>query len=155
MKKNSLKNFLLDADVRQKSAQTENSSLRTKNFALLCIDYGEKYCGIAWSPDGIISLPVEIIDTQGAEKKIRELITDKKIKQLVFGLPLAPDGGENHICQMIKKFAQKFNSQSLKLVFVNERGSSQSTLRSKNLRIDDQAAVNILQYYLESSPNTI
>jgi RNase H-fold protein (predicted Holliday junction resolvase) len=146
MSKNNLKAFLLNADAEQ---QKPNKNIEQKNYPILSIDYGEKFCGIAWSPDAITSLPLQVVPTNTAKKIVQTLINQKKIQTLVLGLPTAPDGGENHICEMTRKFAQNFCSKKKQIIFVNERGSSQATLKRKNNRIDDQAALNILKYYLE------
>jgi RNase H-fold protein (predicted Holliday junction resolvase) len=147
MAKNNLKSFLLNAHAEQ---DQPSKKIEQKKYPILSIDYGEKFCGLAWSPDGITALLIKVTPTPQAEKETKELLSQKKIKTLVLGLPTAPDGGENHICAITRTFAQKFSSKELTIKFVNERGSSRATIQGKNKRIDDQAALNILKYYLES-----
>ena len=125
----------------------------TKKSPILAFDYGEKFCGLAWSPDGVVVFPLEIVETAKAREKILELYKVKKCQQLVIGLPISGDGSENQVCQKIREFAKSLDIENIE--FVNERNSSQETFfRGKSnqpkQRIDDLAAARILEYWLES-----
>ena len=136
---------LLDLEVRN-----ERATSKGVKKTILAVDYGEKCTGLAYSPDGRTILPLEVLDTPKAEGKMLKTIDEKSIEIVVFGLPLGIHGEENHICEAIRSFAQKIDRQfSGKVDFVNERYSSQTSLPgTPSERVDDLAAMNILEYYL-------
>jgi len=111
----------------------------------LGVDFGEKFCGLAFSPDGICVLPLAVIPTKDLENKIRQIVTEKHIRKIIFGLPFLPDGKENRICPIIRKFAGKFESLAT-IGFVNERFSSKTVYGKGEERIDDLAAIRILEF---------
>ena len=128
--------------------QNEDTSLHDSNEVLLALDWGEKFCGLAWTPDGQVCLPVGVFPGTQIQNKIKEFAQEKSIKKIIIGLPISGDGSENHICKAIRNFANDFISLDVK--WSNERGSSQATLSPKNERIDDLAAVRILEQYLQT-----
>lgn len=134
----------------------ENAQNPAKLSPILAFDYGEKMSGLAWSPDGIVVFPIEVIENKSSEW-MREILektyTEKKCQQLVIGLPISGDGTENSICKTIRNFAKSLEIKDI--AFVNERNSSQEVIssrksREKNERIDDLAAARILEYWLGS-----
>lgn len=132
--------------------RTQNESKNFEKKVLLSVDYGEKFCGLAFSPDGICVFPLLVIPNKALFETIIEKIEEKKIQEIIFGLPLSSDNYENKICQQVKKIAQKFKKLGYKIHFQNERFSSQNTITSKkNSRIDDLAAAKILEYFLEKT----
>ena len=147
MKNQNLHQFLTDA-----AARSERSTESTRNpgqFPVLAVDYGEKFCGLAWSLDGTVVLPIAVVKTAEAKPRITELCGNKNICTLVFGLPVTTDGRENHVCAQIRAFAQSC-AHLATVDFVDERGSSRGTIaKDAAQRIDDLAAVNILGYWLE------
>lgn len=146
MKKTNLKAFLANAAAK---ADRGSSTQDPEKFPVLAIDYGEKFCGLAWSLDGSVALPIEVVSTTEAKATIVQICGEKKIKTLIFGLPISGDGSENHICAQIRSFAYGVSYLG-SIEFINERGSSQGMqLSKKSERIDDLAAVNILEYWLE------
>lgn len=57
---------------------------------IVAIDYGSKNIGIAWSPDGIFSFPVGIIQKTTLQKDIEsvlEIVNQKKAELIVLGYP--------------------------------------------------------------------
>ena len=116
-------------------------------FPILAIDYGERYTGLAWSPDGITPLPLEVVETIMLAEKISHIIAQKKIQHLVWGLPVNQAGVETPLSALITKIAQELSS--LPYTLVNERYSSQQTIASARERRDDLAAMNILEFYLD------
>lgn len=114
---------------------------------LLALDWGSKNCGLAWTPDGSVCLPLGIFPIDATPTMIRNFLTEKTIAELIVGLPLSEDSTENDTCTRIRSFTQQFES-ILPVIFVNERGSSQATISPDRNRIDDLAAAQILQNYL-------
>jgi RNase H-fold protein (predicted Holliday junction resolvase) len=118
----------------------------------LSVDYGTKFSGLAWSPDGTISFPLSVVQSHDLVGQVQQLIRTKKITHLVIGLPVSGDGSENEVCAVIRKFAQGFVSIVPSVELINERSSSQlAALPGKKLdRHDDLAALKILEFYLDS-----
>lgn len=127
----------------------EKSSLE-KSEAVVALDYGEKFCGLALVPDGKTVLPAAVVTTSELEGALKSLVTSYAVKRLVIGLPLSSDGTENHICSQIRNLASKLEQKftNVTISFVNERFSTQAVLSPDKSRIDDLAAMQILEFYL-------
>jgi RNase H-fold protein (predicted Holliday junction resolvase) len=123
--------------------QEKSSSQNVKN--ILALDYGEKFCGLAFSPDGICTFPLEVVPTEKIEEKMKEVLNKKCVQGLVVGLPILPNGQENKLCGIIREFVKQFEAL-VPVEFVNERFSSKLVLPQKADRIDDFAAVKILEF---------
>lgn len=117
---------------------------------MVALDYGQKYCGIAYSPNGINVFPVQVVKHNELEAVLGELIQGKEIEKIVLGLPLSTNGQENPLCAEIRQFARRLGRQfGLPIDYVDERFSSKSSVTDKSRhRIDDLAAAQILEYYL-------
>jgi RNase H-fold protein (predicted Holliday junction resolvase) len=126
--------------------QNEQTSLNINNEPLLALDWGEKYCGLAWTPDGVVCLPIGVFSRTQISNEIKKLAQEKTIKKLIVGIPISGDGSENHICEIIRTFIKK--NISLPVEWCNERGSSQATISRDKTRIDDLAALHILERHL-------
>lgn len=141
--KRMIENLTLQNNAPQKQAGV---------FPILAIDYGQKYTGIAYSPDGIVVIPLAVVLTNHLTDRIKQLTEEKKIKKIVVGLPLEKDGNENPLSQEIRSFFKETGTD-MGIEFVNERFSSQniaiSTQKGKP-RIDDLAAAQILEFYLRT-----
>lgn len=135
--------------------QNENAHQKQKTAPLLALDWGEKFCGLAWTPEGQVCLPLGVFKRTQIENMINKFAQEKNITKIIVGLPISGDGTENHICRAIREFVK--NSICITVEWSNERGSSQATISPNNDRIDDLAAVQILEQYLrkqEVSPST-
>ncbi|PID70708.1 hypothetical protein CSB37_01330 [bacterium DOLZORAL124_38_8] len=115
--------------------------------ALLGIDYGEKYCGLAWSPDGVVVFPLRVVPRAETATEIERILNEKQIQTLVFGLPLGSKNEENHICAQVRAFADLFKQSGRTIHFQNEQFSSQAVMGTAN-RIDHWAAAKILEYWI-------
>ncbi len=138
--------MLYELEAQQNKAQIH----KYKGKKILALDFGEKFCGVAFSLDGIMVIPISIFDTKKFEEEIEKLIKEKNPDFWILGLPLSSDNSENKICAKIKKIKKdiledKFQ-QEVKLV--NERCSSQNFYNLDG-RIDDLAAQKILEYFLD------
>ena len=141
-------------DLLNLQAQYERSEpVKRKKSALLAVDYGEKFCGLAVAPDGMTVLPAAVVVTQKLETALSSLVEQYKPTVVVFGLPVSSDSSENHVCDQIRKVVHQLTPRFKGLVFklVNERFSSQQTLSPSKDRIDDLAAMQILEFYLSSA----
>lgn len=120
--------------------------------ALLGVDYGEKFCGLAVAPDGQTVLPAAVVETSKLSSALESLVVTHKPEVIVFGLPVSSDGTENHICDQIRALVKTLTPKfkGLRVALINERFSSQKVLSPDKSRIDDLAAMQILQFYLDS-----
>ncbi len=123
--------------------QGKTSSRNVKN--ILALDYGEKFCGLAFSPDGVCAFPLEVVPTENIEETMKEVLNKKSVQRLVVGLPILPSGQENKLCGTIRIFVKPFE-KIVPVEFINERFSSKLVLPQKANRIDDFAAVKILEF---------
>lgn len=128
---------------------------------ILGVDFGKKRTGTAYMDMEIkIPFPCELIEESNAKKIKRALmniIEEKKIDTVVFGLPLSDDGKENEWCFEIRRFAEfLLKSVKVNIVFIDEYGTSKEAeiiLRGKKKSIkkknnDLVAATLILENYL-------
>ena len=121
----------------------ENQQQREKTPPILAIDFGEKFCGIAFSPDGAVIFPLGIFATAEIFLKIKNFLKTKKIEKIIVGLP---DCGEK-IRAKIFQFAKNLQIFGKKIEFENERFSSKiaGKIAARN---DDVAAAKILEFFL-------
>lgn len=142
--------WLHDIQARQQHTEV---SLEGKK-PLLGIDYGEKFCGVAWSPDGSSVLPLGVFPRATFTENLEKTLSGKvAVKDLVFGLPKDLNQAENHICEQIRQYAQQWENKGFNIQYIDERFSTRSALGPQDLgaaRIDDLAAVHILQSYIDS-----
>lgn len=128
---------------------------------ILGVDFGKKRTGTAYMDMEIkIPFPCELIEESNARKIKRALmniIEEKKIDTVVFGLPLSDDGKENEWCFEIRRFAEfLLKSVKVNIVFIDEYGTSKDAeyiLRGKKKSVkkknnDLVAATLILENYL-------
>lgn len=128
---------------------------------ILGIDFGKKRTGTAYMDMEIkIPFPCKLIEESNARKVKRALmniIEEKKIDTVVFGLPLSDDGKENEWCFEIRRFADfLLKSVKVEIVFIDEYGTSKDAeyiLRGKRKSVKKKsndliAATLILENYL-------
>ena len=130
----------------------------------LGIDHGDARIGIAATDDfGILAHPVETIDRAKTEPlaRISTIVSQRKIKTLVLGLPVRMDGTEGTSAEKVRAFGEKLRQQlpDLPLVFVDEtlttssaatklREAGRNAKQQKSI-IDQAAAVEILNAWME------
>lgn len=120
---------------------------------LLGVDYGAKFCGLAFSPDGSCVFALNVVPEKELEQEIKKYIHEKNISKIVIGFPIAPNNQENDVCKTIKQFAKKIQQRfNIPIDFQDEKFSTQEGLKfktKKEKRADHLAAAKILEYYLE------
>ena len=124
--------------------------MKMKLNCLCALDYGTKYCGVAYTPNGANVFPLAVLKHDELETCLLKIITEKEIEGFVIGLPLSTNGQENELCVKARQLGRRIKRQfDLPIDFVDERFSSKSsvTIPTKE-RIDDRAAAQILEYYL-------
>ncbi len=134
--------------------------------AILAFDYGEKRLGVAisdllWM---VASADKTIFRTSFANdlKLIQNLISEREVGGIVYGLPLQMDGSEGEVAAKVRQFASKLAEQiNLPYTFWDERLSSRAMENflikevdmSRNKRkkvLDSSSAAYILQGVLDS-----
>ncbi len=131
---------------------------------ILSIDFGKKRTGTAILDESIgIAFPHILIDESNARKvkrKLMDIIEEKNISTVIFGLPLSSEGKESSWCEEIRRFAHwlKKSVPKIEIIFVNEFGTSKEAdeiLRGKKKSVkksnhDLVAAVLIIETFLNN-----
>lgn len=133
------------------------------------LDLGSKTCGVSKSDTGLIAGQLTTIrfksdDYNEAVDKIIELLMEEKPDIVVMGYPLLENDDEGPRAQLSKQVAEIIEEESgIKVVLQDERYTTKdaeefliaaNVSRKKRKKvIDEQAAVRILQYYLDSIKN--
>lgn len=133
------------------------------------LDLGSKTCGVSKSDTGLIAGQLTTIrfksdDYNEAVDKIIELLMEEKPDIVVMGYPLLENDDEGPRAQLSKQVAEIIEEESgFKVVLQDERYTTKdaeefliaaNVSRKKRKKvIDEQAAVRILQYYLDSIKN--
>jgi putative holliday junction resolvase len=135
---------------------------------VLGIDHGEARIGLAITdPIGIMAHPLETIflKTSDPIERIKILVKDRQVKQIVLGLPIRMDGTEGTAADKVRKFGRELTEKiGLPLHYIDETlttvtASEKLRQAGKNAKkqkaiIDQAAAVEILSYWLEhNSPD--
>ena len=144
----------------------ELKSQLPKGRSILAFDYGEKRLGVAVSDLLLMTAnPIKIIYRSSFDKdiaQIKQIIEEKEVGAIVYGLPLQMDGSEGKTTEMVKEFAQKIAKHiDLPYAYWDERLSSRAVenflikevdmSRSKRKEtLDASAAAYILQGVLDS-----
>ncbi|CRF33438.1 Holliday junction resolvase [Brachyspira suanatina] len=128
---------------------------------VLGVDFGRKKTGTAFMDMDIkIPFPCKLIEESNARKVKRalmDIIEEKKIDTVVFGLPLSDEGKESEWCSEIRRFSEfLLKSVKVDIVFVDEYGTSKEAdfiLRGKKKKVKNKAndliaATLILENYL-------
>ena len=132
----------------------------------LGLDLGSVTCGVSESDTGFIASTVETIrfkpeDYNTAMDKVLEIVAKKKPDIIVIGYPLMLNDDEGPKAQLCREFGEVLEQESgVKVVLQDERFStaeSESILleadmsrKKRKKKIDQMAAVTILQRYLDS-----
>ena len=128
---------------------------------VLGVDFGKKRTGTAYMDMEIkIPFPCKLIEESNVRKvkmALINIIEEKKIDTVIFGLPLSDDGKENEWCFEIRRFADfLLKSVKVEIVFIDEYGTSKDAeyiLRGKKKSVKKKsndliAATLILENYL-------
>lgn len=130
------------------------------------VDYGDARIGLAISDAmRMVATPLETVTSQPpkpAFRRIRELLAEHAVKDLVIGLPLHMNGDEGDRAKLSRAFAEKIEKQvpGLRTYLWDERMTTAEaeramrtagakSCRRKEIR-DQLAAQLILQSWLDS-----
>ncbi len=131
----------LEGLLLQQSAEARKA-YDGKKPAWIGIDWGQKWSGIALSPDGNGVFSHSVTETHKLEKITKELIKLYGIVHMAIGISYSSTGDEAPQGVEIREFADGF-VPLVQVHFVDERNT---TIHRSNERTDDAAAALILQY---------
>lgn len=130
------------------------------------LDLGSVTCGVSKSDTGLIAGAVKTIrftkdDYDEALEKVESLINEYKPDVVVLGYPLLENGDVGPRARLSEEFKQYLEEDTnIKVVLQDERCTTKDSeefliqadvSRKKRKKIiDQQAAVRILQYYLDA-----
>ena len=130
------------------------------------LDLGSVTCGVSKSDTGLIANHVKTIrfkpdDYDDALDKIEEYVDEYKPDLIVLGYPLLENDDEGPRAKLSKEIGEILEKETgIKVVLQDERNTTKDSeefliaadvSRKKRKKIiDQQAAVRILQYYLDS-----
>lgn len=132
------------------------------------LDYGKARIGVAFSDlSGTIASADHIYKSQGEEKDLQyfsNLIKEKFVDFVVFGLPLNADGTESEMSAYVRDVANKLQAISgVEIAFQDERYTSfeaEEYLKEAGIKwekrkelLDKVSAQIILQNYMNEHPN--
>jgi len=136
---------------------------------ILGLDIGDRRIGMALSdPSGLLATPKGFIKRSNYEKdivRICNITIDEGVQRIVAGMPLSLNGRKGPQARMVDDFVGALRYQSSVPVETwDERYSTQDAermlrqaghkpSRERGL-VDSAAAAVILQWYLDSQPNT-
>ena len=132
----------------------------------LGLDLGSRTCGVAISDVmGFLARPVETVrfeddDYDACLEKLQKHIKENQIKKVVLGLPKHMNGDIGERAEISLAFKEKLEAIGLEVIMWDERLTTMAAQRilisadvSRKKRkqvIDQMAAVQILQSYLDS-----
>lgn len=133
---------------------------------ILGIDHGTVRIGLALSDElAVIANPLTTLDVgSGVEREIARIVEQKRVGEVVVGMPYRMSGERGSAAARVEKFAERLRKalpRDVPVVFVDERLSSKAAreslgftrrpqdLESKKL-VDQVAAVAILQDHLNT-----
>jgi len=131
------------------------------------VDWGRKRFGVALSDPGrLIAHPLVTLTRREGQRPpiaaLLDLIREHDVTGLVVGLPLSPDGEETGTTAEVRAFGEALARRAgLPLTYQDERLTTALALRAaraagvkdrdSRARIDQMAAVAILQQWLDAS----
>ena len=131
------------------------------------LDLGSVTCGIAKSDTGRLAQPVKTIrfhpdDYDEAIDRILAYLEEEKPDLVVMGYPLLENDDEGPRAQLSREIGEIIEQESgIKVVLQDERNTTKDSeaflieanvsRKKRKKAIDQQAAVRILQYYLEKN----
>ncbi len=134
---------------------------------LMGLDYGKTRIGVAFTDlSATIATADHIYKSCGLEKDIcyfANLIKEKSVSKVVFGLPLNTDGTECEMTAVVKDFAEQLaKATNVGIAFQDERYTSleaEELLKEAKIKwekrkelLDKVSAQIILQNYLNENP---
>lgn len=125
---------------------------------ILCFDWGARFIGVAFSPDRkhVFDRPaLEVNSDEGGIQSMENIIRHEKVRDVVFGLPLALSGQEGRMTLRVRTIAKKLQSRvACTIFFQDERLSSRGAhvvhiSQKDHVKEHSIAAEHILETFLK------
>ncbi len=117
---------------------------------LLALDIGMKRTGIAFvDTANDVVLPLDTIVADDADTMIENVIAivkERKVEQVIVGLPLLPSGEEGSQTDYVRSCANTLSESGVEVSFLDER---YTTSKSQDFDGDARAACELLAMYLQ------
>ena len=121
---------------------------------LLSIDYGERYMGFAVRTIKTqIPIPIEVVDIKkdNIGNKISIYVDSYDINKFIIGYPLGMNLSENRMTKNVDNFIkEELMKYNLPISKIDERFTSELIKNTKNDRVDDLSALEILETYIKN-----
>jgi putative Holliday junction resolvase len=133
---------------------------------ILGIDHGTVRIGLALSDElAIVASPLKTLDSgPGVEREIARIVRQKRVSEVVLGMPYRMSGERGSAAARVEKFAERLRKalpEDVRVVFADERLSSKVAReslgftrrpqdREEKKLVDQVAAVAILQDHLNT-----
>ena len=122
---------------------------------LLSIDYGERYMGFAVRTIKTqIPIPIEVVDIKkdNIANKISIYVDSYDINKFIIGYPLGMNLSENRMTKNVDNFIkEELMKYNLPISKIDERFTSELIKNTKNDRVDDLSALEILETYIKKN----
>lgn len=122
---------------------------------LLSIDYGERYMGFAVRTIKTqIPIPIGVVDIKkdNIGNKISIYVDSYDINKFIIGYPLGMNLSENRMTKNVDNFIkEELMKYNLPISKIDERFTSELIKNTKNDRIDDLSALEILETYIKNN----
>ncbi|MDC3065061.1 RuvX/YqgF family protein [Acidimicrobiaceae bacterium] len=122
---------------------------------LLSIDYGERYMGFAVRTNKTqIPIPIEVVDIKknNIGDKIAIYVDSYDINKFIIGYPLGMNLSENRMTKNVDNFIkEELMKYNLPISKIDERFTSELIKNTKNDRVDDLSALEILETYIKNN----
>ncbi len=100
-----------------------------------------------------IPIPLLVIDVKEEKPlfKIKEIVQDYEIQNIIVGYPIGMNNQENRMTKLVDQFIEDLSTFKLNITKIDERFSSDIFNNTKKERIDDLSALEILESYLKQN----
>lgn len=125
---------------------------------MLALDYGSARCGCAISdPTGTIVTPIDVVERPATKRgmaRLRELVIEREIEQVVVGLPLSLQGQDTDQTRETREFARMLSRRLGRDVPVEMHDERFTTLMAQRMEgpftaaEDSRAAAHLLESWL-------
>jgi putative holliday junction resolvase len=110
-------------------ANAKNDSIERARRSILAVDYGRARIGLALADaETRMAQPLGVMERVNRNedmRRLRELVREHAVKQIVVGLPLRLDGTRGEMAEETERFAQRLRKQiGLPVEMVDERLTS-------------------------------
>jgi putative Holliday junction resolvase len=121
---------------------------------VLALDYGSARCGCALSdPTGVLATPIEPVPSPATKRglaRLRELVVQRGVEQVVVGLPLSLSGRDSAQTAETRAFAAKLEARiAVPVELYDERFTTLMAQRTGGDSSEDsRAAAHLLESWL-------